>query len=217
MGEKRGRKKTPKVERPNDAVHQHKPAPFLIFTRLMFNCRASRKLKSGDEHLHSEQRPAGSTRAHTEPHLKGGKKEEEWGGKKEHSDVLLLSFWAARFKLRTGSFRWRHARPMGRSCLSQVRAEAFLANMHGSMETFTHYRRHRACLSPPEPLPLPPVSSSHFCHCDPADVSNRRAKVRDQKPFRLFQQNNTVLLIQRGVFLETPRWGSKYASRPRWY
>lgn len=128
--------------------------------------------------------------AHTERHLQ----EEKKGG--EHSDVLLLSFWAVDFKLLAGSFRWRHAWQTGRSCLSQVKAEAFLANMHESMETFTHYRRHKACLSPPELLPPPPVSFSHFCHCDPADVSNSCAKILDQKLFWLLvATENTVNVI----------------------
>lgn len=82
--------------------------------------------------------------------------------------MLLLRFWAVDFKLQMGSFRWRHARQTGGSCLSQVKAEAFFADMHETTETFTHCRRRRACLSPPELLPPPPVSSSHFCHCDPA-------------------------------------------------
>lgn len=133
--------------------------------------------------MHSEQRPAGSNRAHTERHLQ----EEKKKGRRGHSDVLLLSFWAVDFKLRAGSFRWRHAWQTGRSCLSQVKAKAFVANMHETMETFTHYRRHKACLSPPELLLPPPASSSHFCHCDPADVSNSCAKVLDQKLFWLFR------------------------------
>lgn len=107
-------------------------------------------------------------RAHTEPHLK----EKNRKGGKEHSDVLLVSFWAVGFKLQIGSFGWRHAWQTGCSCLSQVKADVFLANMHETMETLTHCRRHKACLSPPELLLPPPVSSSRFCQRDPAEVSN---------------------------------------------
>lgn len=162
--------KKPKVGPPNEAVHQHKPVPIvLFFAWLILNCRAHTELSictASNSQLEVTER----TRSDISRRKKFFKKKQEAG--KEHSDVLLLSFRAVNLKLQMGPFRWRHAQQTGCSCFSQVKAEGFLANVHESRERVTHCRRHKACLSPPELLLPPPVSSSRFCQRGPAEIRN---------------------------------------------
>lgn len=162
-GEKNGGKKKPKVGAPNHAVRQHKPTGIvLICAWLMFICGASSKLTELRRAF--AQRATASWKSQSTHGGTTQEKKTEGGGEAFRQTVD--------FKHQMGSFRWRHAWQTGCSCFPQVKAEGFLANMHATMETFTHCRRHKACLFPPELPPPPPVSSFHFCQRDPAEGSN---------------------------------------------